>query len=131
MRSIYLLLPFLVMSVACKAQTEEKAEGGDVNVTKALELIEKEATLVLLDVRSPKEVANGAIEGSVNINFHDSDFKEQIAKLSKEKKYLVYCHSGGRSSKALKLMTKQGFTVVYNLDGGITAWQAAGQEVKK
>jgi len=77
----------------------------------------------ILDVRTPKEYAEGHINGSVNINYFDKDFKDQVGKLDSSKPVYVYCHSGGRSSKAMSIMKGEGFTTVYNLTGGYSAWK--------
>lgn len=85
-----------------------------------------ETGIVILDVRTQGEVANGFIPGAVHIDFQQADFLKNIAALDKKKSYLVYCHSGGRSGKSRKLMNQHGFSEVSDLDGGITAWQDAG-----
>ena len=76
-----------------------------------------------LDVRTPKEYAEGHVNGSINMNYFDKDFKNQVGKLDKAKPVYVYCHSGGRSSKAMSIMKSQGFATVYNLTGGYSAWK--------
>ena len=77
----------------------------------------------ILDVRTPKEYAEGHVNGSVNINYFDKDFKDQVGKLESAKPVYVYCHSGGRSSKAMNIMKSQGFATIYNLTGGYSAWK--------
>jgi rhodanese-related sulfurtransferase len=52
-----------------------------------------------------------------------------VKTLDKTKPVYTYCHVGGRSSAAAKWLTEKGFTV-YNLVGGITAWQKAGRPVE-
>ena len=79
---------------------------------------------VLLDVRTPKEFAQGHLKQATLINFYDEDFKNRIQQLSKDKTYYVYCRSGGRSGKTLNLMKEAGFKRVFDLQGGITAWTA-------
>jgi phage shock protein E len=86
---------------------------------------------VLLDVRTPEEVAGGALPGAVNINFNAPDFQEKIAALDKGKPYFVYCKVGGRSGKAAALMSESGFPEVHNLKGGYDAWVGQGLEVEK
>ncbi len=81
--------------------------------------------VTLVDVRTPAEFAAGHIAGAININL-EGDFSAGIAKLDKSKTYAVYCHSGSRSGVATQDMADAGFTSIYNLDGGIIAWQQAG-----
>lgn len=77
---------------------------------------------VILDVRTPGETANGVIEGAIELDYRSPNFKDEVAKLDKDKTYLVYCASGGRSGKACSAMQGMGFREVYNLKGGYRAW---------
>lgn len=88
-------------------EAEEKIKAGDISI---------------IDVRTPEEYSGGHIAGSFNINISSPTFAEEIMKLDKDKGYLTQCLSGGRSSKAQKMMVDLGFKNVYNLAGGITAW---------
>lgn len=80
----------------------------------------------LIDVRTPEEFAAGHIEGAVNIDIASSDFATRISQLDPKKTYAVYCHSGNRSGVATTQMANSGFTNVYDLDGGIIAWEQDG-----
>lgn len=84
---------------------------------------------VLLDVRTPAEFAAGHLEGAKNIDVESPDFAAQIAGLDKGATYALYCRSGNRSGVAMATMSGAGFTHVFHLGGGITAWQAAGLPV--
>lgn len=86
---------------------------------------------IVLDVRTPGEIAEGKIVGAVEININDADFLERLNQLDKSMPVYVYCKAGGRSSRAMKMMSENGFSEVNNLDGGITAWIAAGYPVSK
>ena len=93
----------------------------DVNADEFKSLFESgEGTLV--DVRTPGEVANGAIDGSINIDFNGGSFEDEIAKLDKEAPVYVYCAAGGRSGNAMNMMKDMGFSEVYNLVGGYGNW---------
>lgn len=93
----------------------------NINAQQFAEMIEQE-NHVVLDVRSPEELTEGAVPGHIMINFFEADFKDKITKLDKLKTYLVYCRSGNRSGKACTVMGNMGFEKLYNLQGGITAW---------
>ncbi len=82
--------------------------------------------LVVLDVRTPEEFAEGHLDGATLVDFYDPDFADQIAELDPDRPYLLYCRSGSRSGQALDLMAGLGFADVANIDGGIQAWQGAG-----
>ena len=84
---------------------------------------------VIIDVRTPEELATGYLENAVNIDCHSAAFSDEIKTLDKNRTYLIYCRSGARSGQALGLMAVLQFAEVYNISGGITAWQAAGLPV--
>lgn len=86
----------------------------------------QEADVVVLDVRSAGEFYAGHLEGAINIDVEGMTFDGDIAALDKSKTYAVYCHSGRRSGIAVGKMADAGFTKLFNLDGGIQIWQAAG-----
>jgi len=87
------------------------------------------ADLVVLDVRTPEEFAEGHLEGAVLVDFYDADFADQLAALDPDVPYLLYCRSGNRSGETLGVMEQLGFTSVANVDGGIIAWADAGLPV--
>lgn len=76
----------------------------------------------LIDVRTPGEFKKGNIEGAVNIDFNSPDFKSKIAQLTKDKPTLIYCHSGGRSARALQQFKSLGFEYVLELENGYSQW---------
>lgn len=82
----------------------------------------KNKDAMVLDVRTPAEKADGVIPGYQMINMLAPDFESQIRKLDKSKTYLVYCRSGSRSGQACNIMADMGFEHLYNLIGGISAW---------
>lgn len=83
----------------------------------------------VIDVRTPEEFAAGHIEGAVNIDVNGPDFDQRISELDTSETYAVYCRSGNRSAVATQLMAQQGFTSMYDLSGGIVAWENAGLPV--
>lgn len=99
----------------------------DLTVVEASQLIENNNAVVVLDIRTPEEFAQGHIEGAVNIDYRQSDFANQLAQLDKNQPYLLHCHSGGRSTKALKVINELGFTNVAHMRAGIQGWRAADQ----
>lgn len=79
-------------------------------------------TVQLLDVRTPGEFGGGHLPGAKNLDVRDAAFAQNLASLDKKKPVYVYCLSGGRSTGAAKLMREQGFTSVYELEGGYLKW---------
>jgi rhodanese-related sulfurtransferase len=76
--------------------------------------------IVILDVRTESEYSQGHMPNSVLLDYHDENFREKINALDKTKPYYVYCKSGSRSSRAVKIMNELGFRNAYNITGGIT-----------
>jgi phage shock protein E len=104
------------------AQLVEPAEASELIASKKV---------VVLDVRSPAEYAHGHIAGSTNLDFHGRDFRSKLEKLDKNQPYLVHCAVGMRSAQACKVMNQLDFKTLYDLKGGLTAWEKAGQPVEK
>jgi rhodanese-related sulfurtransferase len=89
------------------------------------------ANTIVLDVRTKEENRAGRIPGSVQLDIMSDDFEKELAKLDKKKTYLVHCAVGGRSARACKKMGQLGFKELYNLEGGMQAWEKAGKPVEK
>jgi phage shock protein E len=85
--------------------------------------------LVVLDVRTPEEYAEGHLDGAVLVDFYDTDFADQLAAFDPDVPYLVYCRSGNRSGQTLSVMDQLGFGSAVDVDGGIVAWAGAGLPV--
>jgi thioredoxin 1 len=85
----------------------------------------------LIDVRTPDEYKDGHLKGAKNIDFNDQNFASGIAALDKNKPVFIYCLSGGRSSAAAEQMRAEGFGKVYEMQGGIMKWNAAGKSLVK
>ncbi len=81
-----------------------------------------EPDTVVLDVRTPGEVAGGKIPGAIQADLMGGSFPQEIAQLDNSKRYLVYCAGGNRSRTACYIMADQGFSPLYNLAGGIMSW---------
>ena len=85
----------------------------------------------LVDVRTPQEYTREKIDGALNVDWKNSNFKSEIEKLDKEKPVLIYCRSGKRAGRAKRMMKGLGFKKVVNLKGGINQWKAKGMPTKK
>ena len=81
---------------------------------------------IILDVRTPGEVAKAHIQGTSTINIADKDFIAKINMIQKDKAIYVYCLTGSRSRTAARYMEQNGFTNVYNLAQGVISWYRAG-----
>jgi rhodanese-related sulfurtransferase len=88
-----------------------------------------EPGVVILDVRTAGEFAEGHIQNAINIDVEGGQFDSGIAQLDKIKTYAVYCRSGRRSGAAVEKMSDAGFTSLFNLNVGIVDWQSQGYPV--
>lgn len=122
------LVAFLVIMLLSTSVTVAKGTGKDIDV-KSLKQKMSEKEIVLVDVRTAKEFAQGHIQGAMLVNFLGNGFKQNITALSKRKVICVYCRSGNRSGKAMQFLINKGYKKVYNLIGGIKAWEAAKNKV--
>ncbi len=102
----------------------------DVDAQTFSELIAKENGVVL-DVRTDNEFFAGHISGALHFDFYRDDFKVLLTDLDPKTPVYVYCKSGGRSGKTANMLKGMGFSEVYNLEGGITAWENQGKPVEK
>ncbi|HBK71018.1 MAG TPA: rhodanese-like domain-containing protein [Flavobacteriaceae bacterium] len=133
--NISLIATFIFTLTSC-AQSKTKDVDTDqakptVELISPTDLNTKLGDIQLVDVRTPKEHAEGHVKGSKNINFYDDDFITQISTLDKDKEIYVYCKSGGRSGKAAQKLKAAGFKKVYDLQGGFKNWSGSNLEVVK
>lgn len=82
--------------------------------------------LVILDVRTPFEYNGSHIEEAVNIDYYSSSFATELASLDRGKVYMIYCASGSRSGQVFLQMQNLDFRCVYNMNGGMGAWNPGG-----
>lgn len=111
------------------ADAKEAKELLDANAKAAAD--NKEAKIIVVDVRTEDEYKEGHIAGSKNIDINRAGFEEKLAALDKTKPILVHCAAGGRSTKSLESFKKLGFKTVTHLDGGFKDWKKAGNPVEK
>ncbi len=123
--SLSFLLLFILGFVSCSQQTETG------QLTPALFAEKMKTTgVVVLDVRTIDEFSSGHIEGAKQLDYYETDsFNAAIDALDKDVTYLLYCRSGGRSGTTYDMMVQKGFKKVYNLEGGMLAWQKANMPV--
>ena len=97
--------------------------GEDFSVAQAREYMKKQGAdgYQLLDVRQPKEDEEGHLAGAILIPL--KELPGRLGELEKEKPVIVYCAIGGRSKAAAQLLAGKDFASVYNMAGGIKAWQ--------
>jgi rhodanese-related sulfurtransferase len=75
---------------------------------------------VLLDVREPWEFQTCRIEGSTLVPMNTIPARTQ--ELDPEADTVVICHHGARSYQVAMFLERNGFSRLYNLQGGVNAW---------
>jgi phage shock protein E len=83
--------------------------------------------VVVIDVRTPEEFAEGHIEGATLIDINSPTFGDEIDALDRDVNYLVYCRSDNRSGQAVAIMQQLGFEQLWDMDGGVVVWSAEGR----
>jgi thioredoxin len=121
----FLFIGFLFAS--CNGQTNVKYES--IPAVNFAEKIKSTTQPSIIDVRSPEEFAGQHINNAINIDWNGDNFESKIGKYDKSKPIFVYCMSGGRSKQAAEKLGNMGFTKIYELQGGIMKWNAAGLSV--
>lgn len=120
MRTSIFIISLILFTSCVTGQTEFKIISKQ-DLKEVLSTTKEEAQLV--DVRTKEEFDQGAIKGAVLIDFWGPTFLSKATQeLDKNKPVYLYCKVGGRSSKAAKLLVKEGFTEVYSLQGGYSDW---------
>lgn len=95
----------------------------DLNQHQWQEALAQDDNAVILDVRTPAEVAEGYIPNAQHLDIMNAGtFMEGANKLDKSKNYYVYCKAGGRSAQACMIMESIGFKHTNNLLGGFSEW---------
>jgi rhodanese-related sulfurtransferase len=108
-----------------------RATGGPwVTAAQATQLINREDAFVI-DVREANEYGGGHVLGAKNIPLGRVAAAGADLAKRKGKPVIVYCETGNRSANAAAALRKQGFERVFNLAGGMKAWQDAGLPVEK
>jgi NADPH-dependent 2,4-dienoyl-CoA reductase/sulfur reductase-like enzyme/peroxiredoxin family protein/rhodanese-related sulfurtransferase/TusA-related sulfurtransferase len=95
---------------------------GDLKLFTVEQALAPTDSQVLLDVRTPAEVAAGTIPGAKNLPL--DELRDRLGELSQEKEYLVFCRVGLRGYLACRILTQNGFAC-RNLSGGYLTFQAA------
>lgn len=135
-KSIILVSTILLFSIAFNGKPSNAENINDAdNIYKRLSAIQCDSLIkandtnpnfVILDVRTPTEYSSYHLMGSINRSTGLTDFTAQLDALPKQKMFLLHCQSGGRSAGAFAKMKDLGFAEVYEMIGGLNAWNSAG-----
>jgi len=122
-----IIIGFLIFLQSCKNEALKEqvvTVNQSVSIDDIANLINDEK-YQLIDLRTHDEVKeNGTIPFSKIVDFSSNDFEHVIDAMDKNGKYILYCKSGGRSGKALKVLNEKGFKNVKEMNAGYDAWSA-------
>jgi rhodanese-related sulfurtransferase len=104
--------------------------GAEVSIQEATLMINRQDALVL-DVREPAEFEKGHVIGARNVPLLQLEGRAGELEKHKAKPVIVVCASGSRSRSALGSLRRLGFQQVFELAGGVAAWQQAGLPLEK
>lgn len=101
-----------------------------LNVAELEELIGRDPTVRVLDVRTGGEFEAAHIPGSYNVPLADLDeHGATITALSDD--VVLVCQSGARATKAEAALSRLGLRNVHVLEGGIAAWESEGRALRR
>ncbi len=125
---ILLLLPGFLFIPQVFAYSESY---NNISVKTARKMIKKNkhSDLLILDVRTEAEYSMTHLYDAVQLSL--DDLEDSISKIEeyKDNIVIVYCKSGARSKNSSQILVDEGFSNVYNMEGGILAWIDAGYPV--
>jgi rhodanese-related sulfurtransferase len=93
------------------------------------ELIQNDDDFLLIDVRTEGEYNDGHLPGAIVIPYNEFETRYEEILEFKDKKVILYCHVGGMGDHAGRVLIKNGFTNVENLEGGIARWRNTGGRI--
>ncbi|RED76066.1 rhodanese-like domain-containing protein [Cohnella phaseoli] len=91
-----------------------------VDTIKLSAMIKSQENMVIVDLREPDLYTSGKVPGSINIPFEQ--IENRYLELPKNKKIVFVCHTGRMGTESGNLLLSNGYSQVYNLDGGMAKW---------
>jgi rhodanese-related sulfurtransferase len=101
----------------------------NIDVIEPLRLqdMKQHGDVVVVDVRTDREVSRGVIPGARHIPLHL--LAARFEEIDRSRAVVFYCQSGARSAQASAFLSGKGWQEVYNLAGGMNAWVGKGMPV--
>ena len=131
MRSLMRSL-LVTAALACAAVAHADEPTPRINQETLLKRIEnKDASTIILDVRTPEEFAAGHVPGAVNIPYTHLPARLSELPDAGDKEIVLYCATGVRSERAAERMREQGYTRLLHLDGDMKAWDEKNRPKEK
>lgn len=131
-----LLNTLFLLLVACDKNTSSPTKNSLANTTENITISQisvadlyakqKQQDIIIIDVRTPAEYQQGHVPKTQNIPLQELSSRINELEAWKTEEIHLICAIGGRSQKAAMLLANQGFLHPLNVQGGTSAWKAAG-----
>ncbi len=118
------LLIIVLFLYSCSSNKDDSSSSKytKISADKAKDMMDKDSSVIILDVRTKQEYEEGHIEGAILIPNTELINRANNELPDKDATILVYCRSGNRSAKAAKELIEAGYTNVFDF-GGINNWK--------
>ena len=113
---------FFKMLIILLLSSATHAASHSITAQALLTQLQDQQAPIILDVRSAQEYQQGHIKGAINITY-DQLYKQHQLTSYKNKKIVIYCHSGRRAAHAYQTLQRQGFTDLIDLKGHMILWR--------
>lgn len=119
------LIALLMQCAGCAMINSSGSAHKAVSPEQAKTIIESNDGIVVIDVREADEYCSdtGHIRGALNYPWTSGVFKARVEEFKPDEPILLVCRSGNRSNQAAKFLDSKGFSLVYDMVGGMKAWQ--------
>jgi len=122
---VAILLPIFLLSCGQVSTTTEFTYTPTlINAESGKSMMEDNANIVLLDVRTASEYQESHIPGAILLTLDTISSMASTVIPDKTGLYIVYCHTGNRSAQAATLLSSLGYAFIYDM-GGIVDWPYA------
>lgn len=127
---VFLFVGGFVLTACQNSSVTAEKQGAikQISVEQAKQATEK-ADVQFIDVRTVEEYKSGHAPKTLNLPL--DSLAQNLTKLDKNKPVYVICETGRRSQKGAEILEKNGFTDLYNIEGGTGAWRSAGFPLEK
>jgi len=120
------LLIALLLSMIVLSGLSSVVEAGDtITGQQLLSRIEQHSAPLILDVRSPREYAEGHVPGAINIPHKRLQQRIDEIMPHKQREITVYCEAGVRAAYTEDILVQAGFKKILHLEGDMRGWRAA------
>ena len=127
-RITILIIPLLILNIGCGQKS-----ANTITPEQLKQKLDNHENMLLIDVRTQAEYTGelGHIDGTVLLPVQDISSWIKDYQNDKNKEIIMICRSGNRSGRATQYFLEHGFKKVYNMAGGMIAWNKAGYPVVK